>query len=319
MTTLGSTVGIPPEGPPEPWSAGAPARRRKGLARSFLGNRKAVAGAILLLIFCVFAAVPELIAPYSPTSEVFARGAPPSHAHLLGTTLYGTDIFSQLVWGARESVIIALAVGALSTIISVLVGVSAAYLGGVSDGVLSLITDVLLVIPTFPLIVVIAAYASGANLLTLIVILVATGWSYGARQLRSQTLALRRREFLDAARVRGERRTYIMIFEILPTMASLILASFLGTALYAVLAAAGLQFVGLGNPASLSWGTMLYQAQNSEALNVGMPLWAIMPGVCVALLGASFALLNYAFDELSNPALRPARSPHKMTRRRLGR
>ena len=188
-----------------------------------------------------------------------------------------------------------------------MVGVSAAYLGGIWDGTLSIVTDVLLVVPAFPLIVVIAAYTNGANMWMLIAVLVVTGWSFGARQLRSQMLSLKRREFLEAAKARGERRLYIVVFEAIPTMTSLIVASFLTAALYAVLAAAGLQFVGLGNPSSLSWGTMLYWAQNSEALNTGSPLWALMPGVCVALLGAALALLNYAFDELSNPALRPVR------------
>jgi oligopeptide/dipeptide ABC transporter ATP-binding protein len=232
---------------------------------------------------------------------------------LLGTTAQGQDVFSQLVWGTRLSLVIALAVGALATALSVLVGVSAAYLGGISDGVLSLITDVILVLPTFPLIIVIAAYRKNSGLLTLIVVLGALGWSYGARQLRSQTLSLRTRDFLEAARVRGERKSYVILFEILPTMTSLIVATFLGSALYAVLTAAGLQFIGLGDPNSQSWGTMLYWAQNGEALFAGMPLWAIAPGVCIALLGAAFALLNYAFDEISSPALRV----RKLERERL--
>jgi oligopeptide/dipeptide ABC transporter ATP-binding protein len=130
------------------------------------------------------------------------------------------------------------------------------------------------------------------------------GWSYGARQLRSQTLSLRRRDFLESARVRGERKSYVILFEILPTMTSLIVATFLGAAIYAVLTAAGLQFIGLGDPNSQSWGTMLYWAQNNEALFAGMIWWAIAPGLCIALLGAAFALLNYAFDEISSPALR---------------
>src|SRR6185369_12644810 len=198
-----------------------------------------------------------------------------------------------------------------ATLIAVIVGVSAAYLGGVADGVLSLITDVILVIPIFPLIIVIAAYERNSGLFTLVVVLGALGWSYGARQLRSQTLSLRSRDFLEAARVRGERRFYVIVFEILPTMTSLIVASFLGAALYAVLFAAGLQFIGLGDPNSQSWGTMLYWAENNEALGAGMVYWAIMPGVCVALLGAAFALLNYAFDEISNPALRLRRLERK--------
>jgi peptide/nickel transport system permease protein len=197
----------------------------------------------------------------------------------------------------------------------VIVGVSSAYLRGVWDGVLSLLTDVLLVIPIFPLIIVIAAYLKSAGTVVMIIVLGALGWSYGARQLRSQVLSLRDREFLEAARVRGERRGYIIVVEILPTMTSLIVASFLGTAVYAVLTAAGLQFVGLGDPSLQSWGTMLYWAQNNEALQAGMPLWALLPGACVALLGAALALLNYAFDEISNPALRPVRNrrPRKLT------
>jgi oligopeptide/dipeptide ABC transporter ATP-binding protein len=209
-----------------------------------------------------------------------------------------------VVWGTRLSLVIALAVGALATALAVLVGVSAGYLGGATDGFLSLVTDVILVLPIFPLIIVIAAYEQNAGFLTLVVVLGVLGWSYGARQLRSQTLSLRRRDFLESALVRGERKSYVILHEILPTMTSLIVATFLGAALYAVLTAAGLQFLGLGNPNSQSWGTMLYWAENNEALGAGMPLWAIAPGVCIALLGASFALLNYAFDEISSPALR---------------
>ena len=284
------------------------------LWRAVAGNRKAVAGVLLLAFFLVLAIFPGQIAPYSGTAEDFGRGLGPSSAHWFGTTAYGQDVLSQLIWGTRQSIIIAVAVGGLATAIAVLVGVSAAYLGGVTDGVLSLITDVILVIPIFPLIIVIAAYERNSGLFTLVVVLGALGWSYGARQLRSQTLSLRSRDFLEAARVRGERRFYVILFEILPTMTSLIVASFLGAALYAVLFAAGLQFIGLGDPNSQSWGTMLYWAENNEALGAGMVYWAIMPGVCVALLGAAFALLNYAFDEISNPALRLRRLERKGAR-----
>jgi oligopeptide/dipeptide ABC transporter ATP-binding protein len=277
------------------------------LARALRRDRKGLAGAIMLLFFVVLAVFPGEIAPYSPSYIGFPRGVPPSAAHWLGTTSQGQDIYSQLIWGTRQSLIIALAAGGLATIISVLVGVSAAYLGGIRDGILSLITDVLLVIPIFPLIIVIAAYLRGAGLADMIIVLGALGWSYGARQLRVQALSLRNRDFLTAAAVRGERSSYIIGAEIMPTLTSLIVATFLGSAVFAVLTAAGLQFVGLGNPDSQSWGTMLYWAQNNEALSAGLPLWALMPGVCIALLGGAFAFLNYAFDEISNPALRPVR------------
>jgi peptide/nickel transport system permease protein len=275
--------------------------------RALLGDRKGTAGAVLLLFFLVLAVFPGQIAPDNPAYIGFPRGLPPSGAHWLGTTSQGQDIFSQLIWGARYSLIIAVAAGGLATVIAVLVGVSAAYRGGLWDGVLSLITDILLVIPILPLIIVIAAYLRSAGLGDIIIVLGALGWSYGARQLRVQALSLKNRDFLTAAIVRGERGRYIVVAEILPTMTSLIVATFLGSAVFAVLTAAGLQFVGLGDPSAQSWGTMLYWAQNNEALGAGLPLWEIMPGVCIALLGGAFAFLNYAFDEISNPALRPVR------------
>ncbi len=280
------------------------------LAGALRSNRKAAAGAVLLLAFVVLTAIPGVIAPDNPNAEIFPRALGPSAHHLLGTTSYGQDVFSQLIWSTRESLLIAVIAGLFATVLSVLIGVSAAYLGGFTDQVLSLFTDVFLVIPAFPLIVVIAAYAKNGGDAILIAVLVVTGWSYGARQLRSQTLSLRNRDFLLAAQVRGERRLRIIVMEVLPTMTSLIVATFLSAALFAVLAAAGLQFIGLGNPNTMSWGTMLYWAQNNEALQAGMPLWALMPGVCIALLGAAFALLNYAFDEISNPSLRPVRRRH---------
>lgn len=277
------------------------------VGRALLSNRKALAGVIILGIFLIVAIIPGTLAPYDPHAQIFEQTLGPSRAHLLGTTGNGQDIFSQLIWGTRESLAIAIIAGLLATVLSLLIGVSSAYLGGLSDHVLSLVTDVFLVIPTLPLMIVLAAYARNGGLAVLIAVIVVTGWSYGARQLRSQALSLRNREFLDAALVRGERSGYVIVFEILPTMTSLIVANFLGVALYAVLAAAGLQFIGLGNPSDMSWGTMLFWAQNNGALNAGSPLWAIVPGLCIALLGAAFALLNYAFDEITNPALRPVR------------
>jgi oligopeptide/dipeptide ABC transporter ATP-binding protein len=311
VTTVQSVGATDPLSTPAvgPGAPVAEARRGTGsdLLRAIMRSKKALVGLLILLFFLVLAIFPGEIAPYDPSAEIFQPALGPSLQHWFGTTAYGQDILSQLIWGARQSMIIAFAVGGLATVIALLVGVSAAYLAGFADGVLSLVTDVILVIPIFPLIIVIAAYEKNTGLFTLIVVLGVLGWSYGARQFRSQTLSLRHRDFLEAARVRGERKLYIIVFEILPTMTSLIMASFLGAALYAVLFAAGLQFIGLGDPNSQSWGTMLYWAENNEALGAGMAWWAIMPGVCVALLGAALALLNYAFDEISNPALRMRR------------
>ena len=287
----------------------APTKRRKGGAlRSLRHNPKALTGLIIFVLFAIFAIVPQLFTSVrDPNKLAFLPSQPPSGDHLLGTTALGQDIWAQLVYGTRQSLVIAVVAGLFATVLSVLIGVSAAYLGGIADDILSMITNVFLILPTFPLIIILATYAGKGTLTVILVVLVLTGWSYGANQLRAQALSLRNRDFLESARVRGERRSYIIVAEVLPTMTSLIVANFLGAALYSVLTAAGLQFLGLGDPNSVSWGTMLYWSQNQQALQSGMPLWSIAPGLCVALLGVSFALLNYAFDEISNPALRPVR------------
>jgi peptide/nickel transport system permease protein len=283
----------------------------KRVGRAITANRKATVGIVLLAIFAGVSLFPGVIAKDSPTQDAYKPRLGLSAAHLLGTTAYGQDMFAQLVWGTRNVLIIAFTAGLATTAIAVLIGVAAAYLGSLWDASLNVLTDVLLVIPLFPLLIVIAGYYRGGSTLVLILVITVTSWSYTARQLRAQALTLRRRDFLEAARVRGERRLYIIVVEAIPTMISLIVASFLINALYAVLFASSLQFIGLGDPNTVSWGTMLYWAQNNAALQTGQPMWALAPGACIAALGAAFALLNYAFDEIGNPALRPIRRQRK--------
>jgi peptide/nickel transport system permease protein len=276
-------------------------------------DKKAMVGAIIVFVLLIITAFPSLFTPDNPAAEIYNPGAGLSWAHPLGTTSFGQDVFSQLMAGTRESMLVALLVGLFSTVLSVAVGITAAYAGGIVDDILSLLTDVVLVIPTFPLIIVITAYLKGATFWLMVFVLVFTGWSYGARQLRVQALSLRNRDYLLAAKARGESAWYVICVELIPPMTSLIVANFLGAALYAVLTESGLQFIGLGNVNAESWGTMLYWAQNNEALTAGLPIWALAPGVMIAVLGAAFALLNYAFDEVANPALRPVRARKKVT------
>jgi peptide/nickel transport system permease protein len=292
--------------------AATPSRRRtgKGLWNALRRSPKGLAGLAIFLLFCVIAAFPRLFTSETdPSALRYMPGLQPSGEHWLGTTRLGQDIYAQVIYGTRESLLIAVVAGAFATVLSVLIGVSAAYLGGIADELLSFLTNVFLVIPTFPLIIILSKYAGTGTFLVIMFVLVATGWSYGANQLRAQALSLRNRDFLESARVRGERQIYIIIFELLPTMTSLIVANFLGAALYSVLAAAGLQFLGLGDQSTVSWGTMLFRAQSQGALYNGSPLWSVAPGLCIALLGTAFALMNYTFDEISNPALRPVRRP----------
>jgi peptide/nickel transport system permease protein len=317
MTTT-EIPGAPGEPPLVPGVAGglplgsggvAGARSLRRMARAVTANHKATAGIVLLLIFCVVGVFPGIFAHDNPNAEIYPRSlGSPSSAHLLGTTSFGQDMFAQVIYGTRPVLLIAFGVGLGATILAMLIGVAAAYLGGVWDGALSLFIDVLLVIPAFPLLIIIGSYLHGATTGVMIAVVTAVSWSYTARQLRAQALSLRGRDFLEAAKVRGERALYVIIVEIIPTMTSLLVASFLTNALYAVLFSSSLEFIGLGDPNQVSWGTMLYWAENNEAFQTGLPLWIIVPGLCIVALGAAFALLNYAFDEIGNPALRPVRS-----------
>jgi peptide/nickel transport system permease protein len=306
----------PAGGLPAPGAGISGARSLRRMARAITSNRKATVGAGLLAIFLIVSIIPGVFAKDDPNAEIYPRSLGPSGQHLLGTTSFGQDMFAQVIYGTRPVILIALGVGVGATLIAMLIGVAAAYLGGLWDSGLNLLTDVLLVIPLFPLLIVLARYLNGAGTVVMIVVITATGWSYTARQLRSQALSLRNRDFLEAARVRGERSLYIIVVEIIPTMTSLLVASFLTNALYAVLFSSSLQFIGLGNPNVTSWGTMLYWAENEEAFQTGQSLWIIVPGLCIVALGAAFALLNYAFDEIGNPALRPVRSIQRKRVRR---
>jgi peptide/nickel transport system permease protein len=310
MPTAGpatGAVGPVPGAPAASHSQHAALRALAAITTAIRSNRKATWGFGLLVFFGLIAAFPGVIAHDDPSAIAYSPALGPSLRHLLGTTGLGRALLPQIVYGTRSVVEIAFGVGLAATGIAMLIGVAAAYLGGVWDAVLNVVTDVLLVIPLFPLLIIIASYLHSSGTLVMITVITVTGWSYTARQLRSQALSLRSRDFLEAARVRGERRMDIVVVEIIPTMTSLIVASFLTNALYAVLFSTSLQFIGLGDPTQVRWGTMLYSAQNASAFQTGQALWIIAPGLCIVALGAGFALLNYAFDEIGNPALRPLR------------
>jgi peptide/nickel transport system permease protein len=283
------------------------------LGRAILGNRKATVGTAILLVIVFVAAFPGLVAPDSPSAAAYAQNAGVSGGHLLGTTQLGQDVFSQLIWSTRQTLLITLIVSAIATFLSTIIGVTAAYMGGFTDRVLTIVIDVFLIIPVLPLLILLASYLP-PGVTSLTIALCITSWAFQARQLRAQGLSLRDRDFLVSARVRGERPLYIILFEIVPTMTSLLAASFLALAVYVVGFAASIQFLGLGNSGQLMWGTMLYNANQAAALESGNIWWALAPGAAVALLGAGFALLNYAFDEIGNPALRPTKRRRRARR-----
>ncbi len=194
--------------------------------------------------------------------------------------------------------------GLLATVVSVIIGISGGYAGGLIDEALNLLSNVVLVIPTLPLVIVILADVKSSGLLSLIVIIALTSWAASARVLRAQTLSVRNREYVLAARASGERAWRIVFVEILPNELPIIVSNFIFAMIFAILTQAALAFIGLGDPTLLTWGNMLNLAYNGQALSVGAWWWLIPPGLCIALLGMGLALINFSLDELLNPRLR---------------
>lgn len=267
-------------------------------------NRKSRVGLILLLGFVLVGVFAPLIAPYDPSATDFRSNLDPSRDNLLGTTTAGEDIFSQLVWGTRTSLIVGFAAGGVITAIALIIGLMAGYLQGWIDDLLSFFINLALVIPTLPLIAIFASYSPASGLWVIIVILSVTGWAYGARTKRSQIMTLRTRDYITAATLAGDGVWRIVFREILPNMLSLTVASFVGAAAGAIGAEAGLAYLGLGDPDTISWGTTTYWATNSGALLTGQWAWIGAPGLLLAFLMTSLTLINFGVDALSNPHLR---------------
>ena len=272
--------------------------------RTLWSNGKARTGMIILGLIVLAAIFAPLIAPHSPTATNFTPYAGPSATNLLGTTGNGQDVFSQLIFGARVSLIVGVCAGALATLVAVTIGLISGYRPGAIDELLSFVTNLALVIPALPLMIILAAYLQGRSVWTIVLVVAFTSWATGARVIRSQTNTLRTRNFVTSAVFSGERLPRIVFRDILPNMTSLVAASFLAAATAAVLAEASLEFLGLGNPSTVSWGTILYNAQQQNALLTGQWLMVFAPGLAIVLLMVSFTLINFGVDTLSNPRLR---------------
>ena len=281
---------------------------------------KAKAGAVLFGLFVLTAIIGPLVTPYDPSYQnplpALSMHAPDA-AHLLGTTQSGQDVLSQLLVGIRLTLELALLVGVIATALSVLVGVTAAFLGGVWDEVLLLVSNVFLVIPALPLLIILLGYLPRTGQTATILVLAGLGWPWGARVIRAQTLAIRGRDFVAAARETGESSWRIIAFEIVPNEVSLIAANFVNTVLYAIGLSVALAFIGLTNLSSWSLGTMLYWAESQQALQLGAWWWFAPAGLAVALMGTSLVLLNTGIDELGNPRLRDAYQRQRVNGRRL--
>jgi peptide/nickel transport system permease protein len=289
--------------------AGAPA----GVRSRFAGLRhlwtgKFLVGFALVTVIVLFA----IVAPFlvqSPRGVDNIGLTPPSGEHLLGTNATGQDLLAQLAHASRGSLFIGVLVGAMSLSLSAFFGILGAYVGGLLDEIFALFTNVMLIIPGLPLMIVIASYLQKRNLFLVAFVLAITSWAAGARVLSAQTLSLRNRDYVLAARVSGEKTWRIISVEILPNLLPVMSSGFVFSIIFAILGEAGLAFIGIGASDSLTWGTMLAGAQNGQALLFRAWWWFVPPGLCIALLGSGLALINFSIDEVINPRLRVHRLP----------
>lgn len=276
------------------------------IRRQALGSVPVLVGVVILVILVGSTAFARWIAPYNPTRATGGINEFPSWAHPFGTTGQGQDVLSQFLYGGQNTLWIAFTIAVLTTLLALIVALTSAYFRGWVDDVLTLVTNVFLVIPSLPLIVVLAAFLTPGPA-TMIMVLTITGWAFGARLFRSQALSLREREFIAAAEDVGERRWRIVAVELLPNMGSVVAAYFVNQVIFAITAQASLEFLGLGDGGQVTWGSMLFWAQNTSALIRGAWWTFVVPGMAIALTAFSLALINNAVDELGNPRLRADR------------
>lgn len=269
---------------------------------TLLASPKARLGFSIVMLFVLAAIFAPLIAPGDPKQFVGATNQAPSADFILGTNPQGKDVFAQLIWGARISLIIGFGSGALMILIATVIGMISGYFRGIVDDVLNFIMNLFLVIPGLPLLVLLSAYLKPGTF-TIIFALAITGWAFNGRIVRAQTMSLREKDFVAAAVVSGEPALKVIFVHILPNMVNILVGGFIGGVTYSILASTGLAFLGLANTQDVTWGTNLFWAQNGGALMIGA-WWAFMPsGLAVALVAFGLALINYGMDEITNPRL----------------
>lgn len=269
-------------------------------------NRKSIAGLIILGAFVLVAIFAPLIAPYGPTQkDRTALRQAPSLDHWLGTTHMGEDVLSQLIFGTRGVVVVGFLSAIIATIIAITIGVIAGYVRGWKSESLSALTNVFLVIPGLPLVIIVASQFENPPLIVIAAVLGITGWAWGARVLRAQTMSLRNRDFIQAARANGEPLHRIITVEMLPNLMALIASSFVGTVTAAILGLTTLAFIGVIPVSNLNWGTILFWAQQNGAFP-RLWWWYVPAGLCIAIIGVALSLINFGIDEYVNPRLRSA-------------
>ncbi|MCK5603445.1 ABC transporter permease [Candidatus Pacearchaeota archaeon] len=269
--------------------------------KSYKSHRLGILGLIMVTIFILIGIFAPYIAPYDPYEMgVTERFEPPGFNHLLGGNDVGIDIFSELLYGFRVSIIIAIGGATLSSIIGTLIGVISGYFGKRIDSMLMTLTDILLIIPSLPLMILLASYI-GSSVWNIILLITFLFWTRVARQVRAQVLYLKESEFVMASKSIGAGSFHIISNHILPNIAGIVIANSILNAVIAVLVESGMAFLGLGDLNQKSWGMMLYFAQTRGALIRGAWWWVMAPGICISLMGCAFTFVGFTLTDILNP------------------
>ncbi|WP_316860960.1 ABC transporter permease [uncultured Cohaesibacter sp.] len=275
-------------------------------------NPQSRIGIIILAIFVLVAVFAPWIGHGDPADFAAMPNLPPNAENWLGTDHMGRDVWTRTVWGARNSLMIGFGTALLAITVATIMGTAAGYFRGWVDDLLTLITNLFLVMPGLPLLILLAAYLKPSTG-TVVWTLALTGWAFNARVIRAQTMSIREKDFVAASIVSGESGFAIILREIIPNMVNIIVGSFIGIVSYGISTETAMSFLGLTDLESVSWGTNLFWAQNGGALMSGA-WWAFVPsGVCVALTIFALSWINYGMDEITNPRLRSERQMAKFT------
>jgi peptide/nickel transport system permease protein len=286
--------------------APAPERRRGAPDWLYfaLRNRKLVAGLMIVLAFLALAIVGPALTDSDPLAFEGVPGAAPSSDAWLGTTSSGQDVFAQFVYGLRASFLVGVVGGGIAALIGMAVGFTAGYRGGMVDDLLNMFTNVVLVIPTFAVLIIFAAYVKLKGYFVEAVFIGLTSWPWAARAVRAQTFSLVSRDFVDIARLSGRNSMQIITREIAPNMSSYLLMMFILLFGNAVLIGATLDFIGLGPSDAMSLGLMMNNAVLWSALELGYWWWFLPPGIGIMAIVGGLYLMDVGLDEVFNPKLR---------------
>jgi peptide/nickel transport system permease protein len=281
--------------------------RTRRVAKDVLKNPMGLIGTAILVFFTVIAVFGTSIAPYEVDATkpgLFDSYLPSSSEHWMGTDVFGHDIFSSLLYGARTSIVVGMFAALIASVVGATVGLYSGYVGGWKDEVLMRINDVMLSIPWLVLMILIAGLLGTISLTVIILIIGLTGWSATARLVRAQVLSLRERMYIERAKAIGSGDLHIIKTHILPNSFPLVFANTILTVAISILSEATLSFLHMRPYGSVTWGTMLSYAYDCSAFQLGLHYWIVMPGLCIVFLVLGFTLLGYALDEVLNPRLR---------------